>query len=109
MDEEKTASIAIWLLMLVLFVPAIMLGAWAVSVQWGWFVVPLGARSINWAEACGLDLILMLILRSRGIRQDDPDESAASKLIRFLSYSFCAPLFLLGVSYVVHFSAAVSP
>lgn len=109
MDDEKFSKIVTGVLMLVLFFPALMFSGWAISVQWQWFAVPMGAPSINWAQACGLDMILMLSLGSRGTRESDPDESAETKLGRFTAWCFLAPIFVLGVSWMFHVWAVVTP
>lgn len=43
-----------------LIVPAI-IGAWAFSTLWGWFIVPLGFPALSWAHAYGVMLVVGIL------------------------------------------------
>ena len=53
-DENKWPFLA-----LLIALAAIPLRGWAFGVLWGWFVVPLGVRSIGAAQALGFGCLAM--------------------------------------------------
>lgn len=54
----------------VLVLLSILLTAFTVSTLWGWFVVPLGVKSIGLAHAYGLSLVVTCFMSVRGIPND---------------------------------------
>jgi len=53
--------------------------AYAVSILWTWFVVPLGLKSISVAHAYGLTLVVSALMSSRGLNIDGTKDKSAYK------------------------------
>jgi hypothetical protein len=66
--------------------------AWAVSVLWGWFIVPLGLPAIGIAAAIGLS-VTMSALRGR---RNGPGEKGWGSLAK----TVVQPWFCLGVGWI---------
>lgn len=80
-----------------LFILAILLRGFVLSVLWGWFVVPLGAPEIGVASALGLAITVGLfqIYRAR-------EESEKEKRITGAAL-FVSPLMSLLIGWIVQF------
>jgi hypothetical protein len=70
------------------------------AILWGWFVQPLGVRSINVAEAIGLATIVGLLSQ----RNEDPDDrrSFGGKLLAAVFASLFGAGLALLVGYLAH-------
>lgn len=69
-----------------------MLNAWALSVLWGWFVVPLGVNALTVAHAFGISVVAQVLVR----RQTDESENKkdfAEKVIEAPLFPLLALLF----------------
>lgn len=58
--------------------------AWVLSILWGWFIVPLGVKSLSIAHAYGLTLVTGLILSNRGIKENKNQDDWISSVITWL-------------------------
>lgn len=67
--------------------------AWVLSILWGWFIVPLGVKSLSIAHAYGVTLVAGLILSTRGIKENKNQDDWISSLITWLILQL-ATLFL---------------
>ena len=90
--------------LIVVLVAASVLNGWALSVMWGWFIVPtLGAPALSVPAAIGLGIIASF-LTTRGLN----NSARANKgqelvvLISELFYAIFYPLCSLAIGYIVH-------
>ena len=67
--------------------------AWVLSILWGWFIVPLGVKSLSIAHAYGVTLVTGLFLSTRGIKENKNQDDWISSLITWLILPLAA-LFL---------------
>ena len=67
----------------------------AISIMWGWFVVPLGMPSLSIAHAFGLALLLRMV-STRMPKSDDRDWRA------LIAASIAAPWLVVGVGWIVN-------
>lgn len=74
----------------------VFLGGYAIATLWGWFIVPIGVRAISFAQAAGLQTLLLLAMGSRGAN-DKPFDATRTLLIALLH-----PTFALGVGFCTH-------
>ena len=77
---------------------AILVGGFAVSTMWGWFVVPLGAPVMSLAHGYGLSLFVSLFTQSLIIQsqfKDDPEFTTNMKVA--LSVVMTGVLLLVGL------------
>ncbi len=84
------------LIYLVLAVPAVYTGGWAVATLWQWFIVPLGAASLGVWHAAGLHvLVSTLTLRSNAATKD-------IGMSDFIAKSFVVPPLAVGFGWLLH-------
>jgi hypothetical protein len=67
--------------------------AWVLSILWGWFIVPLGVKSLSIAHAYGVTLVAGLFLSTRGIKENKNQDDWISSLVTWLILPLAA-LFL---------------
>lgn len=72
------------------------LNALALSVLWGWFVVPLGVVSIGKAHAFGLAVLVNLFTQSH--KRETKDEQTSVLVFSVLF----APIVALGAGWMFH-------
>lgn len=94
MTDKKTESAGDAVAGLVLTVGSVFLDAWAISLLWGWFVVPLGPPPIGYWHAMWVGLLWSLLSHRAGLaREGEPLTRAAE--------AFLAPLFFLAIGAMV--------
>ena len=67
--------------------------AWVLSILWGWFIVPLGVKSLSIAHAYGVTLVAGLFLSTRGIKENKNQDDWISSLITWLILPLAALFF----------------
>lgn len=67
--------------------------AWVLSILWGWFIVPLGVKSLSIAHAYGVTLVAGLFLSTRGIKENKNQDDRISSLITWLILPLVALFF----------------
>jgi len=67
--------------------------AWVLSILWGWFIVPLGVKSLSIAHAYGVTLVAGLFLSTRGIKENKNQDDWVSSLITWLILPLVALFF----------------
>lgn len=83
---------------LVVLLGTVLIRGWVVSVLWGWFMVPLGARPIGLAWAYGLCILGVILSGATGTAKEPSD---AKPMIQGIAYAL-VPLILLGLGWVAH-------
>jgi hypothetical protein len=74
---------------------------YVLSILWGWFLVPMGAKQIGVAHAIGLAAIVNVFMGQRGVNGNDDKKNTnwGGKLIAVI----IGPLFALFVGWITHF------
>lgn len=70
MDKVGVAILACLGIVAVMIVLALF-GAFTISTLWGWFVVPLGVKSVTMAHAYGLSTVVTVFMSMRGLQGND--------------------------------------
>lgn len=70
MDKVGVAILAGLGIVSVMIVLALF-GAFTISTLWGWFVVPLGVKSVTMAHAYGLSTMVTVFMGMRGLQGKD--------------------------------------
>lgn len=86
MDQRNTTrsdiAVAERLLALIALPIGIVIEAYAISVLWGWFVVPLGAPAVGMAHAFGINaLVTVFVYDQHAVRDKDGLQSLAHSLV----------------------------
>ncbi len=76
------------------------ISGWALSVLWGWFIVPVfDLPGLSIIQAIGIALIIGYIKGKSPQRSDD--RKASDKLIESIGYMFMMPLLSIGIGWIV--------
>ena len=67
--------------------------AWVLTILWGWFIVPLGVKSLSIAHAYGFTLLTSLILGNRGVKENKNKEDWVGTVITWLLLPLVALFF----------------
>ena len=67
--------------------------AWVLTILWGWFIVPLGVKSLSIPHAYGFTLVTGLILSNRGVKENKDKEDWTSSIIVWILLPAVALLF----------------
>jgi hypothetical protein len=86
----KTLLVVIGAIVLVTL--SCILNAWALSVLWGWFVVPLGVNALGIAHAFGVSLVASLLVRPHRDKTTNKEEYAA-EIVKVILVPLMALLF----------------
>lgn len=70
--------------------------AWALTILWGWFIVPLGVKALSLAHAYGFTLVTGFILSTRGVKDHKDKEDWISTVVTLL----LLPLVVLGLGWI---------
>ena len=93
-------TVLIAFIALVLMIVSAMVNGWALSILWGWFIVPVfGLPKISIVQAAGINLLATTIVAQRP--KDDEDDPKLSLAKDFL-FSILHPFLALMLGYVVH-------
>lgn len=93
--KKSTQQLVTVLATLFIAIPLMIVwGGFALSVLWGWFIVPLGLPPIGIAMAAGLMLTVSFI-RSK-CRDDDGDKNYER-----IIHGFAAPVFALAFGWII--------
>lgn len=77
------------------------LDAWAFWLLWGWFAVPLGAPSITFLQAVGLDLLIGLVFLCALMPTIKTEFLTSDPTVWMLSKS--VPILItVGIGWIVH-------
>lgn len=93
-------------LTILLGIPTALIGGWALSELWGWFIVPLGAPAISVIHAVGLKLTIGFVtFKMKDLDEDrdkDFDEMVKAMFLRTIQ-SVCISLLIVGLGYCWHY------
>jgi uncharacterized membrane protein YgaE (UPF0421/DUF939 family) len=100
-DTGKVLTCLITVFLLITLLPIYMvINGVVLQIMWGWFIVPLGIRTITTLEAIGIALVIGLLTakpRNEITKKETSTEAVFSLLGWLLS-----PVFVLLIGYVVH-------
>jgi len=71
--------------------------AWIVAKLWSWFVVPLGVHPLAWAQAAGLEILVVTVVPHRQGNMQTFDE-----WIERFGSAFGDALSALGIGALIH-------
>lgn len=76
---------------------------WALTVMWGWFVVPLGVMQISFPHALGLTGCVTLFAgHLASIETSKEDAGIADVAYKSFGVMVLAPLFITGFGWIFH-------
>jgi hypothetical protein len=81
---------------------------YVLSTVWGWYVVPLGAPSINWAAASGLSGVVGMFRMGTSLGQSKEGETVRDAVKKVVSH-WLAYAFVLGIGRVTLYFAEWGP
>lgn len=105
--SAKKDSLAVVGLTLLMVVPAIIWGGYALSVLWGWFIVTaFNVPALSVVQAIGVSMVFHLplssVAREHTLKKlTEPDESPADRMIGVISHWIAVPLTALAFGWVV--------
>lgn len=84
-----------------LILAAIMKG-WALSVMWGWFIVPLfKLPAMSIPQAIGIGMIVSYLTNQSQSKEDVQDKSFTELIGRLLGYTILVPALSVGFAWIV--------
>ena len=98
------ATFGAFVLILILGIPLALLNGWALSVMWGWFIVPLGAPALGLIQAIGITYVVTFFTYKRD-KTEEARKSGEKLLVDGLDTIFhraVVTLGLLGFAYLWH-------
>lgn len=75
-------------------------GGYVTATLWGWFLVPLGVKSITYWHAVGISTLIGSFLGTRGVDQGRDDESMFSAFATSLLGSTLLPAMCLALGWL---------
>lgn len=79
------------------------LGGWALSIMWEWFVVPVfSLPSLGIAQAIGLSCVITLLVPRQSETNSGVKKSAFDIIIETSATTFLGPLMALGFGWVIY-------
>lgn len=81
---------------------ASLMRGWALSVLWGWFLVPLGLPGLNIPTAIGISLVVSFLTHQT--HDDDKERTFSERMFRLFGAAILTPLLGVFIGWVVkHF------
>lgn len=81
-----------------LMVLGAILGGWALSVTWGWFMVPVfGLPELSIVPAMGIALVIGYLTKSSGSSNKEGGEA----IIEGIVHTFVGPLLVVGIGWII--------
>ena len=79
------------------------LGGWALSIMWEWFIVPVFALpSLGIVQAIGLSCVITLLAPRQIQRNSGVKKSTFDVVIETSAQAFLAPLLAVGFGWIVY-------
>jgi len=103
MRENKALScVGLIVLFVVAIVASSAMNGWALSVMWGWFVIPVfGLPPLSVVAAIGISMVVRMMTWT-GDGDNDSGKSSQEKIITAIAKAFISPLITLAIGYIVH-------
>ena len=99
-DKTCLEVIAIFTIALIVGTFSVVTHGWALSILWGWFVVPLfHVPLVTPLQASGVVLIIQFLTYKTG---KDENEDKAEVLVKAFVASIIFPLMYVGLGWTVH-------
>ena len=88
---------------LVVIVGGSIVGGWALSVMWGWFVVPLfNVPAFGIAQAVGLMCVIGMIVPHPSVNSDGKKHDTIDVIVMTFVEAFVRPLLSIGIGWIVY-------
>lgn len=78
---------------------ASLMRGWALSVLWGWFLVPLGAPGLNIPTAIGISLVVSFLTHQ--VHDDAKERTFSERMARVFSAAIFTPLLGVFIGWIV--------
>lgn len=107
-DSAKATEFP-WLVRIALMGPMLLWYGYALSVLWGWFLVPLGLPAVSPLQAAGIDLLVAFVLSQFPTRREFGSAiEVNSKGPWFrLCLRVTIPALTLGFGWLIHWGATL--
>jgi len=105
-EEDEKPTVLGCLTIIVLFVPAIIWGAWVWTVLWKWFIVPLGVVPVGIAHMVALKMMYALLTVDTS---ENKNKYSNKKMKETIFMWFVKPLFMLSIGWVLHYFMGFNP
>jgi len=94
----------VWLVYtLIVIVGGSIVGGWALSVMWGWFVVPLfNVPAFGIAQAVGLMCVIGMIVPRPNVNSDGKKYDTIEVIVMSFVAAFVPPLVSVGIGWIVY-------
>ena len=79
-----------------------LMGGWAISNLWEWFIVPtFHLQPLSVVQAIGLSMVVSYMSHTY-VDTPEREESAAAKIGRVIGMAIFRPVFAVGFGWVIH-------
>jgi len=97
------AALGIFVSLIVALVLGSIFNGYALSVLWGWFIVPVfHLPALTVVPAIGIAMVVGYLTRQIGPDVEEKDRSSSEKMARSFAHAFFLPLFALFFGWIVH-------
>lgn len=105
-DDTLVVGCVVSILTLLLIPVSYAINGWALSILWGWFILPLieGAPTLGIAQAIGVAMVVGFLTHQVQHKQCHDDRSLSEKTTDLLAHVFgwlFGPLVTLGIGWIV--------
>jgi len=94
--------VAVIVPLLIVWIAAIcVVNGWAISILWGWFLVPLGIPAISVPQAIGIAILTAMLFYHKNPTDNSDDEHKGAKFAGEIIGYTCRPFFALLAGLIV--------
>jgi hypothetical protein len=107
MKNDKITGCFMWLggivVVVVAAVGAVLLNGWALSVLWGWFIVPLfSVPALPVLYAIGIGFIASLLRPAPSTSEEESKEDLGIRIVKVITQIIALPLSAVFFGWIVH-------
>jgi hypothetical protein len=107
MSKPSDGEYVLGCVLIFIMIPlGIFMRGWALTMMWGWFVVPFGVMQISMPHALGLSGCIALfhgISTASTKNKSGEDDSPAVTVGKVFAMTLIVPLVIVGVGYIFHY------
>ena len=102
-DNALMGCIGLLAYTLVVIVGGSIAGGWALSIMWGWFVVPLfSVPALGIAQAVGLMCVVGMVFPKSTANSDGKKKDSITVIVESFVLAFVAPFISVGIGWIVY-------
>ncbi len=99
-SETGLASLGLIVFIFFAIIGSFIANGWALSVMWGWFVVPLfGLPALSIPAAIGLSMVVGMLTHQT--MPTEKDKSAGLLITGIIAHAILTPLLIVAVGYII--------